>query len=48
VQGYLACLSYADEQVGKIVAALENGGAAGNTIIILCGDNGFHLGEKLH
>jgi arylsulfatase A-like enzyme len=48
VQGYLACISYADEQVGKILAALESGRAADNTIIILCGDNGFHLGEKLH
>jgi arylsulfatase A-like enzyme len=48
VQGYLACISYADEQVGKILAALASGSAADNTIIILCGDNGFHLGEKLH
>ena len=48
VQGYLACISYADEQVGKILAALASGGAGDNTIVILCGDNGFHLGEKLH
>lgn len=48
VRGYLACVSYADHIVGQIVAALDASPARDNTAIILCGDNGFHLGEKLH
>ena len=48
VRAYLACISYADHMVGQIIAALDASGHAHNTAIILCGDNGFHLGEKLH
>lgn len=48
VQAYLACISYADELVGRLVSALDRSAAGGRTAIVLCGDNGFHLGEKLH
>ncbi|MEO0982341.1 MAG: sulfatase [Pseudomonadota bacterium] len=48
VHGYLACISYADHQVGRLTAALSQSGLADTTEIILCSDNGFHLGEKLH
>lgn len=48
VRGYLACISYADEMVGRLAAALDKSEARDRTAIILCGDNGFHLGEKLH
>lgn len=48
VQGYLACVSYADFVIGQIIAALDRSPARDNTAVILCGDNGFHLGEKLH
>jgi arylsulfatase A-like enzyme len=48
VQGYLAAISYCDWVVGRIVDALDRSGQADNTIIALWGDNGFHLGEKLH
>jgi arylsulfatase A-like enzyme len=48
VRGYLAAISYCDHIVGQIVTALRNSGLAENTIIVFCGDNGFHLGEKLH
>jgi arylsulfatase A-like enzyme len=48
VQGYLAAISYCDWMIGRIVAALDASGLAGDTTIVLCGDNGFHLGEKLH
>lgn len=48
VQGYMAAISYCDEIVGRILAALDSSPAADNTIIVLWGDNGFHLGEKLH
>lgn len=48
VRAYLACISYADHQIGALVNALGESPHAHNTAIILCGDNGFHLGEKLH
>lgn len=46
VQSYLACVSFVDEQVGKVVSALENSEYADNTYIVLFSDHGFHLGEK--
>lgn len=48
VQGYLASISYCDWIIGRIVEALDRSGLADNTLIVLWGDNGFHLGEKLH
>ena len=42
---YAACVSYADAQVGKILAELKRTGADKNTIIVLWGDHGWHLGE---
>lgn len=48
VRGYLACVSYADELIGRLVSALQRSSVGARTAIVLCGDNGFHLGEKLH
>lgn len=42
---YYACVSYADAQVGKVLAALKQTGADKNTIVVLWGDHGWHLGE---
>ena len=42
---YAACVSYADAQVGKLLARLEESGGADNTIVVLWGDHGWHLGE---
>ncbi|WP_223552263.1 sulfatase [Aestuariivivens sp. NBU2969] len=42
---YAACVSYADDQVGKILKALKQSGAHKNTIVVLWGDHGWHLGE---
>lgn len=42
---YAACVSYADAQIGKILAELKRSGAIKNTIVILWGDHGWHLGE---
>jgi len=43
--GYLACVSYVDALVGHLLEALQKNGLAENTIIVLIGDHGFHLGE---
>jgi arylsulfatase A-like enzyme len=48
VQGYLASITYADAEVGRLIAALDKSPYAKNTIVILWGDHGWHLGEKLH
>lgn len=42
---YFACVSYVDAQVGKVLQALEESGEADNTIVILWGDHGWHLGD---
>jgi len=42
---YAAAVSYADAQVGKVLKALKETGADKNTIIVLWGDHGWHLGE---
>lgn len=42
---YAACVSYADAQVGRLLDQLKNSPAADNTIIVLWGDHGWHLGE---
>ena len=42
---YAACVSYADAQVGRILDRLEKLGQKENTIIVLWGDHGWHLGE---
>jgi iduronate 2-sulfatase len=42
---YAACVSYADAQVGRILEALEATGEMDNTIVLLWGDHGWHLGE---
>jgi arylsulfatase A-like enzyme len=47
VQAYLACINYADACVGVVLDALANSKYADNTIVILWGDHGWHLGEKL-
>lgn len=45
--GYLAAISYIDAQIGKVIHSLEEQGLAENTIIVLWGDHGWHLGDQL-
>lgn len=45
VAGYYAAVSFMDEQVGKVLDALEKSGQADNTIVIFTSDHGYHLGE---
>ena len=48
VQAYLASISFVDTCVGRVIEALDKSGYVDNTVIILWGDHGWHLGEKLH
>ena len=45
LHGYYACVSYVDAQVGLMIDALEQAGVRDNTIIIVWGDHGWHLGD---
>lgn len=44
-RGYYAAASFADAQIGRVLTALDRTGLAKNTIIVLWGDHGYHLGE---
>ena len=46
IRSYLACIRSTDEQVGRLLDALEGSPHAGNTVIVLYSDHGFFLGEK--
>lgn len=43
--GYLACVSFLDAQVGRVLAELDRLGLAKNTVVVFWSDHGFHLGE---
>ncbi len=45
---YLACVSYVDAQVGKILKELDALGMRENTIVVLWSDHGYHLGDMGH
>lgn len=45
IHGYYACVSYIDEMVGHLLQALDSLGLSDNTIVILWGDHGWHLGD---
>ncbi len=46
IQAYLACVSFVDYEIGRVMEALENSGYADNTVIVLWSDHGYRLGEK--
>lgn len=48
VRAYLASISFADYCIGVLLDALENSEYKDNTIVVLMGDHGWHLGEKKH
>lgn len=43
---YLAAVSYVDAQVGKVLDELNRLGLAENTIVVVWGDHGWHLGDQ--
>lgn len=46
VHGYLACMSYADAMMGRVLDTLEESPYFDNTIVVLWSDHGYHHGEK--
>ena len=48
LQGYYASMTYIDEQIGRVLDALEKSPERDRTIVVFLSDNGMHLGEKDH
>ena len=46
VHAYLASVRWTDEQIGRVLDALDQGPHAKDTIVVLFSDHGYHLGEK--
>lgn len=46
IQAYLACVSFVDYEIGRLMEAYENSDHAKNTIIVFWSDHGYRLGEK--
>ena len=44
--GYYACVSYVDTLIGRLLARIQHHKLMQNTVIVLWGDHGFHLGEQ--
>ncbi|MDR0687197.1 MAG: sulfatase [Prevotellaceae bacterium] len=46
IRAYLACVSYVDWNVGRVIAELDRQGLRESTIIVFWADHGYQLGEK--
>ncbi len=44
---YFACVSYVDAQIGRVLDELERLGLSEDTIVVVWGDHGWHLGDHL-
>lgn len=48
VAAYAAAVTFADEQLGRVLDALDQSPHRDNTLIVVWSDHGYHLGEKGH
>jgi iduronate 2-sulfatase len=46
LQAYLACVAFVDDQIGKVLEALNKSKFRNNTIVVLTSDHGWQMGEK--
>jgi len=46
IRGYRACTTFVDAQIGRVLDELDRLGLRENTIVVLLGDHGYHLGEN--
>lgn len=45
-RAYYACVTFVDAQIGMLINSLKEQGLYDNTVIVLFGDHGYHLGEQ--
>jgi iduronate 2-sulfatase len=45
IHAYYACVSYVDAQIGRVMDELKQTGLDKNTVVVLWGDHGWHLGD---
>lgn len=45
IHGYLASVSFTDHQIGRVLSVLDQLKLTDNTIVVLWGDHGWHLGD---
>ncbi len=48
IEAYLACITFVDTQIGRLLDSLDKSEYADNTMVVLWSDHGWHLGEKDH
>ena len=48
IQAYYASISFADAQLGRIMASLKSSNLEENTIVVFTSDHGYHMGEHGH
>ena len=48
VAAYLACVKFVDDQLGRVIDALDASTHRDDTWIVVLSDHGYHLGEKEH
>ena len=46
IRAYLACIAYTDDNIGRVIDALDASEYKDNTIVVLWSDHGYHFGEK--
>ena len=47
INGYYACVSHVDRLIGRLLRRMRELGLAENTVVVLWGDHGWHLGDHL-
>ena len=45
IHGYYACISFVDAQIGRVMSELKRLNLVKNTVVVLWGDHGWHLGD---
>ena len=48
IQAYYASISFADAQLGRIMASLKSSNLEQNTVVVFTSDHGYHMGEHGH